>query len=178
MVNVFYDREQGGFYDVSGNDKSLLMKTKETYDAAQPSGNSTAIMDLLRIAQYTDNKDLFEKAKKSLNFFSGELTERPSAMPRMLSALDYYLQKPMQIIITGSKDSPGTQSLLKEVDARYIPNKILILADGIEDKNMIPYLSSIIGASGETLAYVCENYACKLPTGDPVRLGKLLDNTQ
>jgi hypothetical protein len=174
MVKIFYDNEKGGFFDVSGNDKSILIKTKEENDGAEPSGNSIAILDLLRLAQYTDNKDFQEKAKKSLEFFSGAMSKNPSNMTNMLSALSFYLYKPKQIIITGDPANPETRALIKEVNKQYIPGKILILASKIDSEQLIPYLPGIIGDKNKPMAYVCGNYACKLPTNNPVQLSKLL----
>lgn len=175
MINIFYDKEKGGFFDISGNDKSLIIKTKDDFDGVEPTGNSIAILDLLRLAQYTDNKDYQSKAKYSLEFFSGDMSKQPSGMPQMLSALYFYLYKPKQIIITGDLSKPETKALIAEVNKRYFPGKILIIASQITDSQLIPYLDGIIIDKNVPMAYVCENYACKLPTNNPVQLSKLLN---
>ena len=175
MVRIFYDEEKGGFFDISGNDKSLIIKTKDDFDGVEPTGNSIAILDLLRLAQYTDNKDYQSKAKASLEFFSGDMSKQPSGMPQMLSALYFYLYKPKQIIITGDVNRPETKALIAEVNNQYIPGKILIIASKINDAELIPYLDGIIVDKNVQMAYVCENYACKLPTNNPVQLRKLLN---
>lgn len=175
MIRIFYDEEKGGFFDISGNDKSLIIKTKDDFDGVEPTGNSIAILDLLRLAQYTDNKDYHTKAKNSLEFFSGDMSKHPSGMPQMLSTLYFYLYKPKQIIITGDVNNPETKALIAEVNKRYIPGKIHIIASKINDSALIPYLDGIIVDKNVPMAYVCENYSCKLPTNNPVQLSKLLN---
>jgi uncharacterized protein YyaL (SSP411 family) len=175
MITYFYDNDEAGFFDTSGNDKSILVKTKEDYDSAEPTGNSIAIMNLLRISQLTDNKDMLDKAQKSLELFSGKMTAQPYAMPQMLCALDFSLAKPTEIIIAGKKDDALTQEMIHEVHSRFIPNRILILAEPGKENKVIPFLSSIVKQNDETTAYVCENFACKLPVSDLNEFRKLIE---
>ena len=163
MIDYFYDNENGGFFDTSDKDKSILLRTKEDYDSAEPTGNSIAIMDLLRLSQLTENKDYYDKAIESLQLFSGKMSEQPYATPQMLCALDFSLNKPKQIIVAGKRDEKTVQEMIREVHNHYIPNKILIFAETGKENKLIPFLSSIIKASDKTTVYVCENYACKLP---------------
>jgi uncharacterized protein YyaL (SSP411 family) len=175
MITYFYDNDEAGFFDTSGNDKSILVKTKEDYDSAEPTGNSIAIMNLLRISQLTDNKDMLDKAQKSLELFSGKMTAQPYAMPQMLCALDFSLAKPTEIIIAGKKDDALTQEMIHEVHSRFIPNRILILAEPGKENKLIPFLSSIVKQNDKTTAYVCENFACKLPVSDLNEFRKLIE---
>jgi hypothetical protein len=176
MVKYFYDEEDSGFFDISGNDKSILIRTKEDYDSAEPTGNSIAVMNLLRLSQLTDNKELYNKAYKSLELFSGKMSSQPYAMPQMLCALDFSLTKPKQIIIGGKKDDSLTREMIREVHGRYIPNKILIFAEAGKENKLIPFLSSIVKQNEETTAYVCENFTCKLPTSDVEEFKKQLES--
>ena len=113
----------------------------------------------------------------------------------MLVALDYSLAKPRQIVIAGSiavagigdAGQPGsstpaitheTHALLKEVHRHFIPNKILILADGGEGQKYLGENNEAIRAmsplDGKPAAYICENFTCKAPVTDPKALGALL----
>ncbi len=175
MLKYFYDDLDGGFFDTSDKDKSILVRTKEDYDSAEPTGNSIAIMNLLRLSQFTENKDFYDKAEKSLDLFSGKMTAQPYAMPQMLCALDFSLTKPKQIIIAGKRNDKFAQDMIHEVHAHYIPNKILIFAEAGKQSKLIPYLSSIIKPTDKTLAYVCENYTCKLPVSDLGEFRNLLE---
>ena len=148
----------------------MKLRTKDNYDGAEPAGNSIATMNLLRLAQMTDNEDWHNKAKQTLSAFSGRLQQIPSAMPQMITAFDYQLAKPKQIIIAGKPDASDTKRMLNEVFKRYIPNKIILLADGGEGQKILAkhlsFIESVVMIDGKATAYICENYVCQLPTSD------------
>lgn len=175
---LFYDEENGGYFDTTGRDSSVLVRTKEWYDGAEPSGNSIAILNLLRIAQFTNDQRQSEMAHKSLSFFGDHLLNSAQATPQFLVALDFSLAKPMQIIVAGRADDPGVNGLLREIHSHYLPRKVMMLAD---EENGQAYLSSLnpfVGTlkmiDSKPTVYVCENYACKLPTSEPSVLSGLL----
>ena len=177
---LFYDQKQGGFFDATGKDTTLLFRTKESYDGAEPSGNSIATLNLLRLAQMTGNQKLSEMADRTLAMFSGRLNELPEEMPQMLAALDYHFDKPKQIIIAGQRGKEDTEKMLREVHARFIPNKIILLAEGGAGQEFLarylPFIQSVKMRGGKATAYICENYTCKLPTTDLGVLAKLLNS--
>jgi uncharacterized protein YyaL (SSP411 family) len=176
VIKDFYDSVNGGFYDTTEKDKSILVRTKEDYDSAEPTGNSIAIMNLLRLSFITDNKDWFDKAYNSILAFSGKLEKMPYAMPQMLVALEYALFKPKQIVIAGKKKDELTQKMIREVHKRFLPNRILIQLEPDNTSESKTFASKIITKSDKTTAYVCENFACKLPTSDLNDFIKLIEN--
>jgi len=177
---VFWDSKNGGYFTTSGADRSILMQTREDYDGAEPSPNSVAAMNLLRLWQMTDRKEWREKAEKTFAVFAGRLEKFPEAMPQLVAALDFSLSKPKQIIIAGQLGAPDTRTLLRLVHERYIPNKILLLADGGQGQKLLaqwlPFLEGVNRKQGRATAYICENYVCKLPTADPQVAARLLDS--
>ncbi len=179
---LFWDKRDGGFYDTSGEDKTILLQTKEDYDGAEPSANSIAVLNLLRLSQMLDKKDWWEMAEKTLRLFSSRLQSIPHAMPQMLVAVDFSLDKPKQIIIAGKPDAPDTRAMLRAVHERFIPNKILLLADESERQDylspFLPFVKSMTMLDGKATAYVCENYACQLPTTKTEVMVKLLEKKE
>src|SRR4030095_13541392 len=125
-IRDFYDDGAGGFYDTTGKDKSILVRTKEDYDSAEPTGNSITILNLLRLSYIIDKSEWFDKAKDSLDAFADKIAKMPYAMPQMLVALDYFLHKPKQIVIAGKEEDITTREMLQEVFKRFIPDKVLI----------------------------------------------------
>ncbi len=158
------------------------MRTMEDSDNAEPSGNSVAALNLLRLAQMTDDRQLREKAEKTLRAFAGRLSQYPAAMPQMLVAYDFHLDKPKQIVLAGTPDAPDTQAMLRQAFAQYIPNKIILSADGGDGQaflgERVEFLKNVGPIRGRATAYVCENYVCQLPTNDPAELKALLDSLQ
>jgi hypothetical protein len=180
MDALFWDAENGGYFSTGGGDKSILLRMKEDYDGAEPSPNSTAALNLQRLAALTDSAALREKAAKTIRAFSEQLARAPSALPQMLCAVDASLSRPRQIVIAGQPAAEDTRALLAEVAARYLPNKILLLADqGLGQEwlqKRLPFLDGMKPISGQAAAYVCENYACQLPVTDAEKLRSLLAN--
>ncbi len=174
MVNDFYDETEGGFFDTSGKDTSILVRTKEDYDSAEPTGNSVAINNLLRLSALTGNTNWYDMAYKSVLAFSGKLEKMPYAMPQMLVALDSLLYKPKQIIIAGSNNDETAFRMMREVLARYIPDKVVVKIDPNNASNSITFASKVIQGSAEPTAYVCENFACRLPVKNVKDLLELL----
>ncbi len=179
---IFWDAQTGGYFTtrLRRADPALLLQTREDYDGAEPSPNSIAAMNLLRLSQMTDRKDWREKAEKSFGVFAGRLDKNPEALPQLVVALDFSLSKSRQIIIAGAPSSPDTLALLRLVRERYIPNKIVLLADGGPGQKQLaewlPFVEGISRKQGRATAYICENYICKLPTADPQVVARLLDS--
>jgi hypothetical protein len=98
----------------------------------------------------------------------------------MLAALDAAIAEPMQIVVTGQREQPETAELLKVVRRRYLPNKVVLLADGGEGQNWltqhIEALRLITPVEGKSTAYVCRNFTCELPVTEPEQLARLLES--
>jgi len=178
---LFGDLQVGGYFDTSPSDPSLLTRTRESYDGAEPSPNSTSAMNLLRLAQFADNAQWRRRGDNALSAFTARLQSEPDSMPALASALDFRLAQTKQIVIAGSPGAPDTLALLKLVNGRFLPNKILLLADGgpgqQELAQWLPFISGVRPKQGRATAYICENYACKLPTNDPQVVAHLLDGS-
>ncbi len=178
---LFWDGKQGGYFTTSGHDRSILLRTREAYDSVEPSPNSVAAMNLLRLWQITDQQNYKDKADKTLAAFGPRLEQRPEAMPYMMSALDFSLAKHRQIVIAGVPGAPDTRALLRLVWQRYMPNRVLLLADGSDGQKQLarwlPLLANVTRKQGRATAYICENYVCNLPTADPPTVARLLDGS-
>jgi uncharacterized protein len=176
---LFGDAREGGYFDAGSSDPSLLTRTRESYDGAEPSPNSTAAMNLLRLGQFTDRAEWRDKAYKTLSAFTARLQSDPDAVPALASALDFRLAQTKQILIAGDPRSEDTRELLRQVNTRFLPNKILLLADGGTAQQQLavwsPFVAGAHRIKDRATAYVCENYVCKLPTADPQVMARLLD---
>jgi uncharacterized protein YyaL (SSP411 family) len=99
-------------------------------------------------------------------------------MPQMLVALDLTLSDPRQIVIAGSRDAAETRALVGEVHRHFVPNKVLLLADGAEGQcyleEKMEALRGMKPVDGKAAAYVCENFTCKAPVTDAGQLRDLL----
>lgn len=177
QIELFSD-EQGGFYDTPQS-ANLLARMQAAYDGAEPSGNSVAAFNLLRLGSLTGKKQYRELGKKSIEAFGKTLEAYPAVMPLMLAAIDFQMDKPRQIVITGKIREEDTRELLREVHSRYLPNTILLLADGRENQafleRKLPFLKTVTKMDGRATAYVCEDFSCKMPVNTREALAGLLD---
>jgi len=160
---LFFDETNGGYFSTSGEDKSVFLRMKDDNDGAEPAASSVAALNLFRLAQFRDDKQRSERARKTIDAFATTLSHFPSAMPQMLVALDAALSKPRQIVITGKKDAPETKALLREVNRHFLPKTVLVLADGAEDQKYLGEKNDAIRAmspiNGKSAAYVSQNGA-------------------
>jgi uncharacterized protein YyaL (SSP411 family) len=175
---LFFEEKNGGYFSTSGEDKSVFLRMKDDNDGAEPAASSVAALNLLRLAQFRNNKQMAGRARKTIDAFATTLSHFPSAMPQMLVALDAASSKPRQIVIAGKGEVPETKALLGEVNRHFLPKTILVLADGAEGQKYLGEQNEAIGAmspiDGKSAAYVCENFTCKAPVTDPKELAALL----
>jgi uncharacterized protein YyaL (SSP411 family) len=177
MRERFEDREHGGFYSTAEGDGSLLLRMKDDYDGAEPSGNSIAVLALLRLARMTENEEFRRSAEAALEAFASRLQQAPTAAPQMLVAYDFSLSPPRQVVIAGDRRAPDTAEMVKTLHARFLPQHVALLVN--EDSRPVlaswsPTLAAMDKVDHKAAAYVCENFTCRLPTNDPVELTRIL----
>ena len=175
---LFLDAEHGGYFSVTKDAPNILLRMKEDYDGAEPSPNSVAALNLLRLAQITGQKDYATRATATLHAFADQFSRAPTALPQMLVALDSSLAKPRQIVIAGPAVADATRALLHEVHKHFLPDKIVLLADGGPGQQWLAerleFLQTVAPIDGHPAAYVCRDFVCQLPTSDVAKLRELL----
>ena len=180
MLRLFWDESSGGFFLTGKDAEAMITKAKEIYDGAIPSGNSVAILDLLRVGRITMDEAVEAKAAKALEVFSGALTRFPSGYPQMLIALDFLLGPSREIVLAGKAGDPGWDKMFKILYRPFVPNKVMAFhpADGDDAKAieaLVPFIKNQVALEGKPTVYLCENYHCKLPVTDPAELAKILE---
>ncbi|OGV64218.1 MAG: thioredoxin domain-containing protein [Lentisphaerae bacterium RIFOXYB12_FULL_65_16] len=178
----FWDKDEGGYFSTSAESPHVLLRVKEDYDGAEPSPNSVAALNLLRLSQMTGCEEFRAQAERVFSAFGSRLEQAPHAMPQMLVACGFFLDKPLQIVIAGQPDAPDTHALLRQVHDRFVPNRVLLLADGATGQQALAqgfeFIRDVKPLDGKAAAYVCENHTCQRPTADPAELGRQLDRTR
>ena len=117
----FYDDEKSGFYDTEPDKKDVIINLKDSYDGAEPSGNSVQLINMLKIGLITQNGSLIEQAKISLEFFFDEVSRLPFATPVMINAYFYYVNSFQEFIISGI-DNNISSNFIKEINNHYLPD--------------------------------------------------------
>jgi len=172
LEKYYEDTENGGFFMTSDDHENLIAREKPGDDSALPSGNSIAILNLLRLSEFTTEGRYLKRAERALKSFSGTLTSNPFTASEMLLAVDFYLDSPKEIIIVIPEGkNVEAESFLAEFRKQYLPNRILAVVNEGEElekhAKVIPLVKSKTAPSGKITVYVCEKGICKLPTSDP-----------
>jgi uncharacterized protein len=170
MLARFHDSESGGFWQSTGDAKDLILRVKDDYDGAEPSGNSVAAFSLLKLAAITERKDFRAAADQSLRLFSDRLQQLPQAVPYLLSALDFSLEEPRRAVLAGDGSSADGRKLLQAAHLVYQPNKVVLGTTG----SVEPFAKTLKPKDSRPTAYVCTGTACLPPTHDPSKLKSLL----
>jgi uncharacterized protein YyaL (SSP411 family) len=179
MVRHFWDEDGGGLYLTPDDGESLFVRKKEIYDGAIPSGNSVAMLNLLRLGRMTATSDLEEKAARIGSAFSGSVKQLPSAHTQLMVALDFRIGPCYEVVIAGKAQAEDTKAMIKALRTRFLPNKVVLLNPGERESPEIAHLAEFTknqsSIGGKATAYVCLNYNCKLPTADINKMLELLN---
>jgi hypothetical protein len=164
MLARFYDPANGGFWQTPADTSDLILRVKDDYDGAEPSGNSVATLALLKLGAITGRDDFQQAAEATLQGSAGRLQEQPAGRAYLLQALDFWLDPPRRVVLTGDPQSVEFQALLQAAHAVYQPNKVVLGNRGLVE----PFALTL--TSEQTSAYVCTGTACHPPTSDPERV--------
>jgi uncharacterized protein YyaL (SSP411 family) len=153
MIEQFWDATNGGFYFTAANHEELISRTKDFFDNATPSGNSVAADVLVRMAALLDRDDYRQIVNRILESTGRFLKQHPSALSRLLEAVDFQVGPSREIAIVGDP-----AEFLPVLRAKYLPRSVIAGGDA-----RIPLLKDRPPVAGKPTAYVCENYVCKQP---------------
>jgi hypothetical protein len=176
---LFWDKKVGAYFTTSGKDPNLFLRSKGDFDGAEPNPNSISALNLVRLSWFFDKKDWRRMAEQTINVFQAELSRSPSSLPQMLVALDAAASSPRQVVIAGKPNAADTSAILREVNGRFQPNAVLILADGGSGQafftQKIEFFKDVHPIDNKATAYICQNFVCQLPTNDLAVISRLLD---
>ncbi len=168
MCELFEDPEEGGFYSTLASDENLVLRLKEDYDGAEPSGNSVAAEVLGRLAVLTGEERFATSATRLLRAFADRLARQAVTMPRLVCALIRLREAPKQLVFAG--DYPPTLDSL--ADSRYLPLHSRIHLKSAAQREYFAW-SPALGAM-QNGVFVCENFTCQLPARSEADLLPLL----
>jgi uncharacterized protein len=162
-MELFEDRENGGFFSTGEGAENLVLRLKDDYDGAEPSGNSMMTIALLRLERMTGRDDFRQAAARTLKAFSSRMASGGAGVPQMLVALAFALGKPMEIVLSGPLDG----AMLAAIRRRFLPGAVVAR----ESESPIPMPE----IDGKATVYVCSNFACNLPVTEVNQLDELLE---
>ena len=165
LTKNFWDEKEGAFFFTAADSEKLLVRQKEIYDGAIPSGNSIALLNLVRLNRFTGKVEFVEKAERMIKTFSGAIKTSPSAYTQFLAGLDFYIGPAKEILFVGNDDTE-IEEYMDIMNEHFLPNKVIIHKKNSEKElltELAGYTSSYSAVDGKTTVYLCENFNCKLP---------------
>ncbi len=177
MLELFWDEANGGFYFTGKDAEQLIVREKEIYDGALPSGNSVAAVQMIRLARLTGDLQLLDKAEKMYLTFKRQVEAYESGHTFFLQGLLLFAMPAKEIVIFGKKGDEKRERLLKQLQKAFVPNYTVLVAEHPSDFSAIaPFAAEYKQIGEETTVYICENFACLQPTTDvEAALKQLLD---
>lgn len=171
MLQEFYDGG-GAFYDTSTRHEELIVRPRNLFDNAVPSGTSLACDALLRLYAYTGDSTYSDPAEAALRVQAGALAKAPSAFGRMLCVADNLLAPLKEVAIVGDPAAQDTRTLLASINDQYAPDVVLAVASPEDTTGAatIPLLADRQQLDGQATAYVCRQFVCRRPTTDSEEL--------
>ena len=178
MLKHFWDDKAGGLYFSPDYGEALIVRKKEFYDGAVPSGNAVAMWNMLRLGRITANPRLEKRGVDIGRAFSKAVKQFPSAYTQFMVAVDFAVGPRYEVVIVGQPEAKDTKEMLKALAGCFTPNVVALLRPAVksaEIDSLADYLTSYESLNGKATAYVCTNFACNAPTTD---VGKMLELIQ
>jgi uncharacterized protein YyaL (SSP411 family) len=176
---LFWDTENGGYFFSPTDGEKLLVRQKEIYDGAIPSGNSVAAMNLLRLSRLTGRTEHAERADTIFTVFAADTARGASAHSQLADAMLFASSPSLEIVIAGREGADDTEALLAEVRSRANSQAVTLLvapgSDGDTVRTLAPFTENHAPIDGKAAAYVCRDHACTMPVTDPAELHRLLE---
>jgi uncharacterized protein YyaL (SSP411 family) len=172
MAAKFFDVKDGGFYFTAKRAQDTMPRLKQVYDGAVPSGNSVALLNLLRLSRLTSDTTYEEIASKTFRVFAEEVKGAPQAYTFLLAALDFAVGPAYSVILVGDFIEKDIQEMLASLRKQYLPNMTITL----KQPNQVGLGYEKIDE--KATAYVCRNQTCMPPTNQVQKMLELLGVSQ
>jgi hypothetical protein len=176
LTDRFEDKARGGFFLTGDGHEELLVREKPLYDGAEPAGTSVAVLNLLRLHEFTTDPRYLAQAENAFRFAAPTLKSNPISLSEMLLALDFLLDRPKQVVVVIPREAGKEEAapLLSAFRGKFVPNRVLsVVREGQEQEKaarIIPLVRGKEAAGGRATAYVCEGRTCMPPTVNPAEL--------
>ena len=178
MVKLFWDENKGGFFFTGQDSEKLILRQKEIYDGAVPSGNAVASCNLIRLYHITLDDQWQKILDRLFKAFAEEIAARPSAYAQTLWALDFVLGPAMEVVVSAAKEPPA-HDMIKEISRPFLPNKVVLFHYPSQKEarslyTIAPFVKDQPPLAGKPTVYVCKNHACEMPITDLQKLKEAL----
>ena len=174
MIEHFWDNGKGGLFFSPDDASDLPLREKAFRDGAIPSGNSAAMLDLLRLSHLTGQPEWENKAWQLARASGASAAGQTLGYTMLLSSLDYGIGPAIQIALVGKKEDEDAVEMLKVIRERFLPSKSVLLSQGEDTAEMAEFARGLAKIEGKSAAYVCSGKSCRPPVTSPRELMLML----
>jgi hypothetical protein len=179
LTKHFWDKEHGGYYFMPDDGEDLIVREKESYDGAIPSGNSVAMLNMVRLSRLTGNAKLEGQAVDLSRALAGSVGRMPMGHTQFMMALGFLIYPAYEIVIAGRAEAEDTKRMMDALREHFLPNAVVLLSSPGDESSDIagiaPFTKDLKPVKNKATAYVCTNFACHSPTTDVTEMLRLLD---
>jgi uncharacterized protein YyaL (SSP411 family) len=176
---LFWDAGNGGWFNTTGQDPSVILRLKEDYDGAEPAPSSMSVMNLLFLSHLTADRAHIDKIEKTLRMFGPNLVKIARAVPMLMAALSTYHAGIRQVVIAG--DAANGAALRAVLAQTYQPFAVTIPIESASQQadvaRVLPFVASMGLRNGKAAAYVCRDFTCSAPVTDTEELRAIIAST-
>lgn len=169
VLEHFSDEETGLFFFTHKEQRDVVIRKKEIYDGATPSGNSIMAWNLLYLEIIFDKQEWKERVVKMLKNLAETTVRYPTSFGVWSGLIQKMVIGVAELVVLG----PDPGKLLNEILHIFMPHKVLQVS--ASENNDFPLLNGK-SVTGQPVIFLCENYACKFPVTDLNSLMRLLDD--
>ena len=169
MMKKFWDKDVGGFYFTPKDRNSTNLRRKEKFDGAVPSGNSVALLNLVRLSLLTGEPVYEELSSQIIKAFSEDVKSYPSGHSFMLMGLDFVIGPAYKVILVGNSQEKSLKRMISALRKSYQPNRVISLQCSKEGDLIYEQ------KGGKATAYVCRNKTCLPPTNNAKKMLEYLE---
>ncbi len=176
MMLARFTDPSGGFFDTADDGERLVVRPKGVQDNAVPSGSSMAATVLLRLTALTGEPRYRAAADRAIAVMTPLLGPHPTAFAQWLAALEMAHAGLAEIAIVGDADAEATRRLVRTASRGYTPFRV-VAASATPMSSAVPLMRDRFVLNGRPTAFVCRDFACRMPVHEPEALDALLAGT-
>ncbi len=173
VLKHFWDDNDKAFFFTADDSEALLLRKKDVYDGAVPSGNSVMVLNLLRLSRITANTDFEARAAQITETFGAQVARYPDGFTMLLMGQGFGVGPSWEIVICGDPAAQDTKDMLQAIQQRFLPNKVILLKSA-EDQGILEeianYTAGMQALDDKATAYVCRDFSCELPTSNILKM--------
>ena len=177
ILDHFTDSTDGGFFYTADDHEQLIVRNKDLYDNAVPSGNAMAATVLLRLGKLTGEQKYLDAATGAMQTTVGLMRQAPAGVAQILIALDMHLGPTYELVFAGNLAEQPSQAVLADLRRRYLPNKVLSFTGETSDTpaTLKDLLAGKKMLDGKPTLFVCEGFTCQAPAIGDEAISSALD---